>query len=134
MKTRATCLLGLRSFSKVMSNRFIVQRNVSKLDRYIITSQSGSKCSLVSFICKYYNFYYPTFFLPKICFPYTYYEYITPLKGRWGGGGGGAHRARSGENSHTIPCLNKLGDNENPPFYQCTRAYARANDASNYAK
>ena len=57
---------------------------------------------------------------------------MTPLKRMGGGGGGWAHRARSGENSHSL--FGKLGDSENPPFYQCTRAYARANDARNYAK
>ena len=53
-------------FKKVISNCSILQRNVSKLDR--------SKCSFTSFIGKYYNFYYPTFFLLKIYFPFTNYE------------------------------------------------------------
>ena len=36
-------------------------------------------------ICsKYYKFYYPTFLLLKICFPYTYYEDIKPFKVKGG--------------------------------------------------
>ena len=56
----------------------------------ILHSVSVSKCSITSFICKYYNFYHPTFFLLKIClkicFLCAYYEYMRPLK--IGGGGG----------------------------------------------
>ena len=33
-----------------------------------------------------------------------------------------------------IPLQIKLGVSENPPFYQCARASARANDARNYAQ
>ena len=99
--------LGQGTFSTVISNCSIEQRNVTKLDRYIITSHSvsGSKCSFTSVIYKYHNLYYPTFFLPKICSPCTYYEYITLLNRRRGGGGGGgegSHRARSGESSHSL--------------------------------
>ena len=80
--------LGQGTFSTVISNCSIEQRNVTKLDRYIITSHSvsGSKCSFTSVIYKYQNLYYPTFFLPKICSPCTYYEYITLLNRRGGGG------------------------------------------------
>ena len=86
-----TCLFGPRYFQYSDSNCSIEQRNVTKLDRYIITSHSvsGSKCSFTSVIYKYHNLYYPTFFLPKICSPCTYYEYITLLNRRRGGGGGG---------------------------------------------
>ena len=85
-----TCLFGPRYFQYSDSNCSIEQRNVTKLDRYIITSHSvsGSKCSFTSVIYKYHNLYYPTFFLPKICSPCTYYEYITLLNRRRGGGGG----------------------------------------------
>ena len=79
--------LGKGTFSTVISNCSIEQRNVTKLDRYIITSHSvsGSKCSFTSVIYKYHNLYHPTFFLPKICFLCTYYEYITLLNRRRGG-------------------------------------------------
>ena len=56
------------------------------------------------------------------------------IKKDWGGGGGGGGLTVLVQEIIAIPCLIKLGDNENPPFYQCTRAYARANDARNYAK
>ena len=85
-----------------------------------VHSVSGSKCSFTAFIYKYYTFYYPTFFILKICFPCTYYEYIKSLNM-------GDHRARSEENSD--PLKDKLGVNENRPFYQCARANARAIDA-----
>ena len=94
--------LSQGTFSTVISNCSIEQRNITKLDRYIITSHSvsGSKCSFTSVIYKYHNLYYPTFFLPKICSPCTYYEYITLLNRRRGGGEG-SHRARPGESSHS---------------------------------
>ena len=99
-KLEPTYLFRPNSFSKMISNCSILQKKISKLDRYNIISHSGSKCPapnavFTSFIYKHYNFYYPTFFLLKICFPCTYYEYITPLKR-------GGHHARSGENSHSL--------------------------------
>ena len=79
-KLERTCLSGLKSFSKVISNCSILQSNASKLDRYIIASHSvsGSICSFTAFM----YIYCPTFFLLKTCFPCTYYEYITTLKRR----------------------------------------------------
>ena len=65
------------------------------------------------------------FFLPKICFPCTYYEYITLLNRRRGGA------TMLFQGKVVILCQIKLGVNENPPFYQCARVNARANDARN---
>ena len=93
-----------------MSNRFVVQRNVSKLDSYIITSHSvsGSKCSLVSFIRKYYNFYYPTFSPLKYVNMFSVYLLLVhnTIK-KYGGGGGGGLTVLVQEKI-AIPCLLSL--------------------------
>ena len=49
---------------------------------------------------KYYNFSYPTFF-PE----YLLRVHNTIKKRKGGGGGGGGHRARSGEDSHSLTDL-----------------------------
>ena len=53
-----------------------IANNVSKLDRYLIISYSSlaPMQSFTSFICKHYNFYYPTFFPFKICFSCTFLQ------------------------------------------------------------
>ena len=124
--------LGQGTFSTVISNCSIEQRNVTKSDRYTITSHSvcDSKYSFTSVIYKYHNLYYATFFLPKICSPCTYYEYITLLNRRRGGGGGRGVTVLV-QGKVVILCQIKLGVNENPPCYQCARVNARANDARN---
>ena len=45
----------------------------------------------------------------------------------------GGHRTRSGEKIAILWRI-MIGVIENPPFYQCARATARANDARNYAQ
>ena len=53
------------------------------------------------------------------------------VKQEAGGGGGGGEVTVLVQGKVVILCQIKLGVNENPPFYQCARVNARANDARN---
>ena len=91
---------GKGTFSTVISNCSIEQRNVTKLDRYIINSHSvsGSKCSFTSVIYKYNNMYHPTFFSPYNMFSVYLLRVHNTVKQE----AGGSHHARSGESSHSL--------------------------------